>query len=89
MAENKRRVEVFTAECPMCEPMVAMVKRLACPSCEVDVLDVRDEAVAGRARELGVRAVPAVAVDGKIAECCSAAGPTEEGLRAAGIGQAD
>ncbi len=37
--------------------------------------------------ELGVRAVPAVVVDGELASCCRGVGATEEDLRAAGIGQ--
>ena len=37
MAENKRKVEIFTAGCPVCEPVVAMVKELACDNCEVHV----------------------------------------------------
>ena len=84
---EKRRVEVFSAGCLACSDTVQLVERLACPSCEVSVLDMNDAAVASRARELGIRAVPAVVVDGELASCC-AGGPTEEALRAAGIGQA-
>jgi len=36
---------------------VELVKRLACPSCEVTVLDMHDPQVAGRAKELGVHSV--------------------------------
>jgi glutaredoxin 3 len=65
-----------------------MVQRLACSSCEVKVLDMKDPQVASRAKALGVRSVPAVAVEGKLAGCCAGRGPTKEALRAAGIGQA-
>lgn len=84
--ETKRKVEVFTAGCPACEETVTMVRNLACPACEVEVLDMHDPAVAARARELGVRSVPAVAVDGRLAGCCAGRGPDETALRAAGIG---
>ncbi len=60
---------------------------MSCPSCEVQVLDMRDEVVARRARELGIRSVPAVVVDGKVADCCAGRGPDEATLRGAGIGK--
>ncbi len=84
---TKRRVEVFTAGCPACEETVSLVSRLACPSCDVSVLDMHDEAVAKHAKELGVHTVPAVAIDGKLADCCAGRGPDESKLRSAGLGQ--
>ena len=85
---NKRKVEVFSAGCGVCEETVSLVRRIACDSCDVSVLDMRDDQVAERARHLGIRAVPAVVVDGQLAACCEDSGPTESALRAAGIGQA-
>ena len=82
----KRKVDVFSAGCPACEEVAALVRRLACPSCEVSVLDMHDPAVAGRARAVGVRSVPAVVIDGELAGCCRG-GPDEAALRAAGLGQ--
>lgn len=82
----KRRIEVFSAGCAACEDTVAMVKRLACPSCDVAVLGVRDPALATRAKGYGVTRVPAVVVDGQLAGCCIATGPHELSLKAAGIG---
>ena len=64
-----------------------MINRLACPSCEVITLDMNDTTVANYAKDLGVRSVPAVAIDGSWAGCCSGRGPDEQTLRAAGIGQ--
>lgn len=85
---NQRKVEVFSAGCGVCEETVSLVKRIACDSCDVSVLDMRDDQVAERAKRLGVRTVPAVVVDGELAACCEDAGPTESALCAAGIGQA-
>ncbi len=82
----QRKIEVFTAGCPVCEQTVALVNRLACPSCDVSVLDMNDPTVAKRAEQLGVRSVPAVAIDGKLADCCAGRGPDETTLRAAGLG---
>jgi MerR family transcriptional regulator, copper efflux regulator len=83
----QRKVEIFTAGCACCDDAVQMVQSIACPSCDVKVLDMMDTDVATRAKELGVRSVPAVAVDGRLAGCCSGRGPTEDALRVAGLGQ--
>jgi len=84
---SKRKIEIFSAGCPTCEEAIALVRRLACDSCEISVLDMHEAEVARRAKVLGVRSVPAVAVDGKLAECCTGRGIDEAALRAAGIGQ--
>ncbi len=80
----KRKIEVFSAGCPACDDVVSLVQGLVCPSCEVDV---RDIAVAKRAKALGVRSVPAVAINGQLAGCCAGRGVDEHSLRAAGLGQ--
>ena len=87
MAIPKRKIEVFSAGCSVCDEVVALVNQLACPSCEVTILDMRDPAVAQRAQGLGVRSVPAVAIDGRLATCCAGRGPDAATLRAAGLGQ--
>ena len=83
----KRKIEIFSAGCPVCQTAIKMVQNLACADCEVDILDMNDPAIAGRARGLGVKSVPAVAIDGKLAECCAGRGPDEATLKASGIGQ--
>ncbi len=82
-----RKIEIFSAGCSVCNEVVAMVKRIRCPSCDVTVVNMSDPQIAQRARSLGIHSVPAVAIDGKIASCCASRGPTEAELRAAGIGQ--
>jgi hypothetical protein len=84
----KRKIEVFSAGCPACQDTIAMVRRVACPSCDVSVLDMHDPKVASRATGLGIRSVPAVVIDGKLADCCTGRGPDEATLRAAGLGKA-
>ena len=81
-----RRVEVFTAGCPLCDPVVALVERIACDRCDVTVYNLNEPAGAGRAREANVHRVPMVLVDGKPAGCCEIGPVTEAGLRAAGVG---
>ena len=84
----KRKVEVFSAGCPACKDAVELVKRLAGASGDVTVQNMNDIKVAQRAKELGIRTVPAVVIDGKLAECCRGTGLEEGVLRAAGLGRA-
>lgn len=81
-----RKVEVFTAGCSLCDDAVQLVQGLACSSCSVEVLDMKDESTQKKAKEYGVTRVPAVAVNGTLADCCSG-GPIEATtLRALGVG---
>ncbi len=81
-----RKIEVFSAGCAVCDDTVALINRIACPSCEVLVLDMHKPDIAKKAKQYGIRSVPAVVVDGKLADCCIGRGPDEQQLRAAGIG---
>jgi glutaredoxin len=83
----KRTIEIFSAGCPACEETVKLVNQVACPSCDVTVLDMKDSSVASRAKSLGIRSVPAVVIDGKLAACCAGRGPDVSVLRAGGLGQ--
>ncbi len=83
----KRKIEIFSAGCPVCDQTVELVKRIACDSCEVTVLDPHDAEVANQAKEFGIKSVPAVVIDGKLAQCCQGRAPDEQALRAAGLGQ--
>jgi glutaredoxin len=86
MTNAKRKIEVFTAGCPCCVDAVNLVNDIACSSCEVSVLDMKNQAVADRAKKLGIRSVPAVVIDGKLADCCSGRGIDAEALKRAGVG---
>ena len=81
-----RKIEVFSAGCAICEDTVALINRIACSLCEVEILDMQEPEVEKKASAYGVRSVPAVAVDGRLADCCAGRGPDESQLRAAGIG---
>jgi glutaredoxin 3 len=82
----KRTVEVFSAGCAACAQVIDQVRKAACPSCDVTVLDMNDSQVARRASELGIRSLPSVVIDGKLADCCAGRGVDEKALRAAGLG---
>ena len=83
----KRKIEVFSAGCSVCIETIEMVRRNACESCEVTILDMNDTSIADRAKQIGVHSVPAVVIDGKLAGCCAGRGPDEATLKAAGLGQ--
>ena len=87
---SKRKVEVFTAGCSVCEDTIKMVKDLSCESCEVKVYNLNEACGSGECLEkvnaYGIKRLPTVVVDGKIADCCVTTGPTIEGLKAAGVG---
>ena len=84
---NTRHVELFTAGCPVCDASVDLVREIACPSCKVTVRDMHEPGAAERARELGIRSLPAVVIDGILADCCAGRGPDEATLRRAGLGE--
>ena len=83
---NKRKIEIFNAGCPACDEAIQTVKRIECPSCETEVLDMNEPDVAARAKQLGISRVPAILIDGKLAGCCAAGAVDEQVLRAAGVG---
>jgi len=83
----KRKIEVFSAGCGLCDDAIEMVQNTACSSCEVTILDMKDAETMARAKELGVQSVPAVAIDGVLASCCTGRGVDVETLKAAGLGR--
>ena len=88
---QKRTVEVFTSGCPICESTVDLVKSLACPSCEVIIYDLTkdpNKEIQHKATLYGIERIPAVAVDGKLLECCEMSSVSENILRQAGVGNA-
>ena len=89
--QTKRKIEVFTAGCSVCSPVVDMVKSMACSDCEVTVYNLAEPCESkeciDKAKSYGIKALPAVAVNGKLLSCCQNKGVSEAELRSAGIGQ--
>ena len=83
---EKRHIEIFSAGCPVCEETIRTVNELACSSCEVEVLDINNPDVAKRAATLSIRSIPAVVIDGQLADCCAGRGVSSAALHEAGIG---
>lgn len=84
---KKRKIEVFSAGCPACEETIKLVNDNACPSCEITVHDVSDANAKAKIKSLGIKSIPAVVIDGKLAACCNAGGPKLEELKRAGLGR--
>ena len=86
MAE-KRRVEVFTAGCPVCQGVVEMVNELACPNCDLAIYNLNRNEGVDKAKAYGVTALPSVVVNGQLLGCCKRSPITKEDLETAGIGK--
>lgn len=90
--QNKRKIELFTAGCTVCEPVVEMVKAMACSSCEVVIYNLTQpcetKECLEKVKTYGIKALPAIAVDGKLLSCCQNKGISAEELQKAGIGKA-
>jgi glutaredoxin len=88
MMTTKRSIEIFTAGCPLCDDAVRLVNELKCRDCEVTIHNLGEGSAAlDKAKAYGIHRVPAVVVDGKLAECCNVGPITAEGLKAAGVGR--
>ena len=60
---EKRQIEIFSAGCSICKHTIDLVNEITCPSCEVTVLDMQDKSIADRARDLGIKSIPAVVIE--------------------------
>lgn len=81
-----RNVEIFSAGCACCDEAINAVKAAACSSCNVHVRDMKDPNVAADAKRHGIKRVPAVVIDGKLADCCASGGIDLDVLRRMGLG---
>ena len=61
-----KKIEVFTADCPLCKETLEMIKKEACSECEVIERRCSGEECGESAKDYGIKAVPTVVVDGKI-----------------------
>jgi len=80
---QKHKIEIFSAGCAPCKETIDMVRKIAGPDHEVQIHDMHQEGIATRAKQHGVRSLPAVVIDGKLAGCCAERGPDEHILRQA------
>ena len=86
----KRQIEIFTAGCPVCEPVVQLVNETAGKDCEIILHNLSEQCESkiciSKMKEYGVKRVPAIAVNGKLLDCCANIEITKDDLTNAGIG---
>ena len=84
MAQGQRRkIEIFSAGCSTCHDTVELVRRIAGSNHDIEIHHMHQAHVAARAKQHGIRSLPRVVVDGKLAGCCAGRGPDEAILREA------
>ena len=79
----KHKIEIFSAGCHTCKETIETVNKLAGVEHEVHIHDMHKNEVATRATQHGIRSLPAVVIDGKLAGCCASRGVDEHVLREA------
>jgi glutaredoxin 3 len=72
--DNKRKVEVFSAGSALCHEVIDVVRVEAGSSSQIIDHDMMDARVLVRAEKFGIRSVPAIVIDGKLASCCAGRG---------------
>ena len=80
---QRRKIEIFSAGCSTCKETVELVKRIAGSTHDIEIHDMHQAHIAARAKQHGIRSLPSVVVDGKLAGCCAERGPEEAVLREA------
>ena len=86
----KRQIEIFTAACLVCEPIVALVQETACENCEITIYNLskqcENKICVAKIETYDVKRLPAIVVDGKLIACCKNITITKNDLLNAGIG---
>ena len=62
-----KKIEVFTADCPLCKETLELIKKEACTECEVIERRCSSDECCTSTKDYGIKAVPTIVVDGKIA----------------------
>jgi len=64
----KHAIEVFTSGCPLCRETIKIVQAAKCPECTLTEYNILEKVeYSEKARKYGVKAVPSIVVDGKLA----------------------
>ncbi|MCI2424613.1 thioredoxin family protein [Candidatus Acetothermia bacterium] len=61
----KKKIEVFTADCPLCKETLNLVRQKACPECEILEQRCSGDECCEPAKGYGIKAVPTIVVNGK------------------------
>ena len=86
----KRHIEIFSAGCPVCEPVVSLVKETSCENCKITIYNLSEQYASKicvtKMEQYGVKRLPAIAVNGKLLDCCKNIEITKGYLLSVGIG---
>ncbi len=64
----KYKIEIFSADCPLCREAIAMVKEIdCCKNSEITVHKCEGDECCTPAKNYKIRAVPSIVVDGRLA----------------------
>jgi len=84
---GKRKIEIYSAGCSICNNAIDQIREASCPSCEIIIHDMMLPEVQRSAGGLGILSLPAVVIDGRPSGCCAGRGVDLDVLREAGLGQ--
>lgn len=64
----RHTIEVYTSGCPICKETIEIVRKAKCPECTLTEYNILEKIeYLEKARKLGIKAVPSIIVDGKLA----------------------
>src|SRR5215472_8306157 len=67
MAQRRRKkIEIYSAGCPACRKVEAMIRRIAGANHDIEVLDMHQAHIACQAARRGIRSLPGVIVGGHL-----------------------
>lgn len=85
----KRKIEIFTAGCQVCAPVVELVESMACSNCEIEIHDLSKQSdpdfYTEKLQTYKITSLPTVVINGQKLEV-SDEGVTKELLSKAGVG---
>lgn len=66
--KQHHKIEIFSAECPLCKQIIDTIEIGKCEGCSLTTYDVNNmtEEIKVKMKDYGVKAVPTVIIDGKI-----------------------
>ncbi|MBI1342441.1 MAG: glutaredoxin [Terrimonas sp.] len=86
----KQKIEIFTAGCPVCDPVVNLVKETISDNSDIIIYDLvkqcEEKTCIQKMSVYGINRVPSIVVNGKLLECCDSP-ITKQDLVMAGISQ--
>lgn len=83
-----RKIEIYTAGCPICDEQITRIREVACSNCDIEVLNVKDNSIAlEKSKTYGINSLPSVVIDGVLAQCCSNRGINIDILKTLGLGK--